>query len=53
MFVRKTRKSFHVSTSRMYLSGRKTLLTRALHFMRPYTSHAGYRSVSGGALVAL
>ncbi len=52
MFVRKTRKSFHVSTSRMYLAGRKSLLTRFMHFARPYTSHAGYR-VASGALVAL
>lgn len=52
MFVRKTRKSFHVSTSRMYLAGHKSVMTRIMHFARPYTSRGGYRMASG-ALVAL
>lgn len=52
MFVRKTRKTFHVSTTRMYLAGRKSLMTRVMHFAMPYTSRAGYRMASG-ALVAL
>lgn len=51
MFFRKSRKTFRVSTSRVYLAGHKSPFTKVLHFLRPYTSRGGYRTA--GALVAL
>lgn len=51
MFSKKSRKTFHLSTTRFYLAGRKSNYTKLMHFLRPYTSRACYRSA--GALVAL
>ena len=51
MFFRKPRKTFRVSTSRVYIAGRKSKITKLMQFVRPYASRAGYRSA--GALVAL
>lgn len=52
MFPQKIRKTFRVSTSRVYLSGHHSVLARFMHFMKPYTGRAVYRQASG-ALIAL
>ena len=53
MFLRKTRKSFSISTSRVYLVGKRSLLQKTLHFFLPYTQKSGYRMSRGSALMAL
>lgn len=53
MFNRKTRKTFHVSTTRVYLAGQKSVMTRMLQYLRPYTSRGGYRMTTDSALLAL
>gem|GEM_PF-2113028 len=53
MFARKTRKKFHVSTSRVYMVGRRSLLTKMLHSLLPYTQKGGYRLSPTSALMAL
>jgi len=51
MFNKKSRKKYHVSTSRVYIPGRKGFIRNALMMSRPYTKRAVYRSA--GALLAI
>ena len=53
MFTRKTRKTFTISTSRVYIAGKRSLLKKALHFFLPYTQRSGYRMSRNSALMAL
>lgn len=53
MLARKTRKKFHISTSRVYIAGRRSVISKALHFFLPYAQKSGYRMNAGSALMAL
>lgn len=53
MFSRTLRKKFHVSTSRFYIAGRRSALTKIMHLIFPYAQRSGYRLSTSGSLVAL